>query len=362
VFSYARFAGESAQRPSPLVLAVDGLSGAVPVTHVTHDEEALLESVEDVAPLPALPEGVLSGGVSVLSTQALCGFRAFAEKRLFSREMLASSAGLTPGERGDHVHTVLEKFWRQVPDQQRLKEMSASLDSDGVSQRDRLLAQCIDEALRDRPAEAWEEAYLEVQRVRLRNLLAAWLDFEVTRPPFRVEHIEKEIPDAAVGPLRLKLRVDRVDRVTVGGEESALLIDYKTGSAIHRRTEWLGERLDEPQLPVYALAGEIENVQGIAFGAVKVGKNGNRFEGMAEDPKMLSAKAIAGVDFALQLQTWHADVTKLATDFANGVADVEPKEYPKTCDRCSQRILCRLDAATLLDLDDMDDEDEELPW
>ncbi len=362
VFSYARTASENTQRPAPLVWAIEGITSAVADSDSLPEESVLLESVEDVAPLPSLPEGVLTGGVSVLSAQAECGFRAFAEKRLFSRELLVNGAGLTPGERGDHVHSVLEAFWTKVRDQEQLKRMFANRDSEGVSERDRLLVQCIDDVLRSRPDEAWEAAYLDVQQKRLKQLLTAWLDFEATRPPFRVEHIEEEIGDAAVGPLKLKLRVDRVDRVTVGGEEAAVLIDYKTGSAIHTKAEWMGERLSQPQLPVYAIASGIPHVKGVAFGAVKVGKLGNRLEGLADDPKMLSTRATASVDFDLQLETWRTDVTKLATDFANGVADVDPKEYPKTCDQCGQRMLCRLDVATLLDLDDMDEDDEELPW
>ena len=362
VFSYARVVGENTQRPAPLVSAIDGIKPTVADSISSPEQPVLLELVEDVAPLPSLPEGVLTGGVSVLSAQAECGFRAFAEKRLFSRELVVSGAGLTPGERGDHVHSVLEAFWKQVRDQEQLKRMSANRDSEGVSERDRLLMQCIDDVLRSKPEEAWETAYLDVQQKRLKQLLTAWLDFEAMRPPFRVEHIEEEIADAAVGPLHLKLRVDRVDRVTVGGEEAAVLIDYKTGSAVHTKAEWMGERLSQPQLPVYAIAGGIADVKGVAFGAVKEGKLGNRLEGLAEDPKMLSSRATASVDFDLQLETWRTDVTKLATDFASGVTSVDPKEYPKTCDQCGQRMLCRLDVATLLDLDDMDEDDEELPW
>ncbi len=363
VFSYARFSGETAQRPAPTVLVLEGLTTHALNTAPHTDNQPQLEDIEDVAPLPPLPGGTVSGGVGVLSAQALCGFRAFAEKRLFSREMEANAAGLTAGDRGEQVHGVLEAFWTKVQDQQQLKTMMADIDSSGISARDRLLQACIDKAIPPTANDAWEEAYLDVQRKRLFLLLTAWLDFEATRPPFTIEALEKTIKDAAVGPLRLDMRVDRIDRVTTGGEEAALLIDYKTGSAIHRKQEWLGERPSEPQLPVYAIAGGIENVQGIAFGAVKVGKLGNRFEGLAEDPKMLSAKATAGADFALQLETWQADLTQLATDFAEGRAGVAPKDYPKTCDRCGQRMLCRLDAAALLDVDDMDEDDEEgLPW
>ena len=40
-------------------------------------------------------------------------------------------------------------------------------------------------------------------------------------------------------------------------------------------------------------------------------------------------------------------LTALAEDFYSGQARVEPKHYPKTCAHCDQRLLCRLDPATL---------------
>jgi probable DNA repair protein len=362
VFSYARMNGESVQRPSPLVSAI-ALSTVVAEGLRRTTDESELEVIEDVAPLPALPEGAVHGGVGVLSSQALCGFRAFAEKRLFSAEMEKSAAGLTAGERGEQAHRVLELFWKKVGSQAELKAMMAELDDADVSLRDRFLMECIDEVVAVSDKDGWEAEYLDVQRKRLFLLLKAWLDFEAERPPFLVEAIEMKA-EAEVGPLRLNVRVDRIDRVKTGDGEAALLIDYKTGSAIHRKAEWQGERMSEPQLPVYAIAGGIEGVQGIAFGAVKVGKLGNRFEGIADDPKMLSTRAVAGADFALQMETWQTDLTRLAEAFAGGAADVSPKEYPKTCDLCAQRMLCRLEAATLLDLEDIDedDDDEGMPW
>jgi ATP-dependent helicase/nuclease subunit B len=44
---------------------------------------------------------------------------------------------------------------------------------------------------------------------------------------------------------------------------------------------------------------------------------------------------------------WRRVLANLAEEFHAGDARVAPKKYPATCDRCAQRILCRLDASLL---------------
>jgi hypothetical protein len=50
---------------------------------------------------------------------------------------------------------------------------------------------------------------------------------------------------------------------------------------------------------------------------------------------------------ATQVEDWREVLTALAEDFHSGEARVDPKQYPKTCEHCEQRLLCRLDPATL---------------
>jgi ATP-dependent helicase/nuclease subunit B len=62
-----------------------------------------------------------------------------------------------------------------------------------------------------------------------KGLLAAWLDAEVDTSLGGVfDSTEHEFSDLAVGPLRLKGRIDRLDRLPGG---APLVIDYKTGRA-----------------------------------------------------------------------------------------------------------------------------------
>ena len=43
-----------------------------------------------------------------------------------------------------------------------------------------------------------------------------------------------------------------------------------------------------------------------------------------------------------QRSQWRNEIEQLARDFLAGRADVDPREYPKTCERCGLYTLCRV--------------------
>jgi RecB family exonuclease len=172
--------------------------------------------------------------------------------------------------------------------------------------------------------------------------LRPWLKFELTRPPFRVKSRELEMEDAVIGPLRLKVRVDRVDVADDGGE---IILDYKTGSA--KPAQWLGERPDQPQVPLYAVLSDANDLAAVAFASVRAGKDLG-LSGYEAAPGLLpGASRLKAESFAAQIEEWRGVLTALAVDFHSGDARVSPKEYPGTCRYCKQRLLCRLEPASL---------------
>ena len=144
-----------------------------------------------------------------------------------------------------------------------------------------------------------------------------------------------------IGPLHLSVRIDRVDE-TAGGE---LVIDYKTGHAA--TSDWLSERPDAPQLPLYAVVSDAERLGGVAFARVKVGKDMGWKGFAAENGVLLKPDKLKTESFAAQVEEWRRVLTKLAEQFAAGDARVLPKSYPKTCEYCGQRLLCRVVGAAL---------------
>jgi ATP-dependent helicase/DNAse subunit B len=57
---------------------------------------------------------------------------------------------------------------------------------------------------------------------------------------------------------------------------------------------------------------------------------------------------------AESLIDWRKCIEQLAKDFLAGRAEVNPREYPKTCERCGLQTLCRIQESQAL----LEDEEE----
>ena len=357
-FSYATQTPDGVQRPSPLLQAVPQLVSAA--YDSVNAEQALdsvsLEELADEEPLPMLPDAVPShGGSGVLVSQAACPFRAFAEFRLFSSIAEDVEEGLSSQDRGSILHDVLHLFWKEVRTKNELLRRSREMDPSGRTKRDETLARCIEQALPSSASgSSWENTYFQIQRARMQTLLGRWLDLEAARPDFQVLALEQD-RFSRIGDLTLKIRIDRVDEVTFAGGKGAVLLDYKTGRC--SVNGWKGERPDAPQLPLYALAGGLDEVSGVAFAAIAPGKKGMEIRGVSTGPGILPDKPKHEHNLLERLQGWKDTLVDLADGFASGDARVDPKEFPGSCKFCGQRLLCRVNPS-LADMLDAEEEAE----
>ena len=339
-------------RPSPLlremeiaqVDAADIASAEDPMETI-----AVQMEVDDVA-LPALPSYEVAGGASVLKLQAACGFLAFAQLRLRANEPESAELGLDAGESGSVLHRALQHFWEEVKTQEALQQKS-------WTERDEALGRAIDAALPRRleVRDGWDRAYLGMLKQRLRAVLRQWLEEELRRGPFVVSAVErKEL--VTVGPLTLDVRVDRIDGVDGG----VFLVDYKTGYAADPK-QWDGPRPDEPQLPLYALLAEAEELKGVAFAKVRARRE-MKWQGYQAEAGILPLSRARNVrELGPLVEQWRETLTRLAEDFAAGRADVSPKSYEVNCTHCAQRLLCRFNpaAVNMMDGDDELEGDDE---
>ncbi|MDP9051441.1 MAG: PD-(D/E)XK nuclease family protein [Acidobacteriota bacterium] len=360
IFSYAHESAEGRQRPSSTLKDLrPELRSAFNIAPTTPMPARIqLDAAVDSAPLPQPPDAVQQGGAGILQLQAACGFRAFAEKRLFSSSLESTSLGLDASDRGSLVHAVLEDFWAEIKDQATLKAMSGD-------QRTTQLKRCIDVAFAkdySHPVPGWARAYIDGERHRLLRLLLDWLEFEESREPFAVKKREEKLSDVSIGPLRLDIRVDRVDtNLSEDGEPAGdIILDYKTGAATPR--DWLGPRPDAPQLPLYAVVANSPDLAAIAFASVRPGNlmgiAGYEAGGPGQSRILPKVVKVSAGSLDAQVDEWRAVLTSLAEEFHAGNASVTPKHYPQTCEYCEQRLLCRLNP-TALDPDILEDIDEE---
>ena len=342
LFSYAEEDENGKLRPSPMLrdLGIALVESAdLALSKLTADE-VQSELVADNSEIPMLPSGEVGGGASVLKLQAACGFLAFAELRLRATEPKAGSLGLDAGESGSLMHRVLQTFWRETKTQDTLRRMS-------LAERDERLMHAIDAAMSGRlqVQEGWDRAYMWLQKQRLRSVLQQWLEEELRRGPFTVSDVErKEL--VTVGPLTLEVRVDRVDAVSDG----LFFVDYKTGASVDPK-QWAGPRPDDPQLPLYTLLAEPDELKGMAFAKVRAGRE-MKWHGYQAMEGILPGSKSNVRDIAALADEWRHVLVHLAEDFAAGRADVRPKSFATNCVRCAQRLLCRVDPASLLEFAD----------
>ncbi len=296
--------------------------------------------IPDVTFLPLPTPTAVSGGSSIIRDQAACPFRAFARHRLSAKPLAVPAAGLDAATRGTLLHRVLSLFWKQLRSQAALlameQETIAALVGIAVHQ-------AIGEVRAD-GAQILVGRFAAIEHMRLCQVVTAWLAVERERMPFDVADCE-ETRNVEVSGLSMRLQLDRLDRLHDG---TYALIDYKTGVA--QVKGWLGERPDEPQLPLYFHTAE-QKISALAFARLKRGKTFG-FEGVSATddvlPNVTPIEQKRGmqergyVSWDVLVQEWEVALDSLASQFVNGIAAVDPKNGGLTCAQCDLQSVCRV--------------------
>lgn len=251
---------EVVQRTSTLLHALPEVAVA---EIAAHDPPRLRASVAAMAPpLPVeadeqvrvLPEGhPVRGGARTLTAQAQCPARAFITGRLHAGEITRPRLPLDRRDRGNLVHGLLEQLYRDPVYEGGLKA------TDPLRLREhfeRAIAPVLARVLPD--GSLWHAALRELEHERLWGVVRQLADLDIQRMPFVVQ---VEVPHAlTIGGLTFTLRIDRIERHPGLGQ---LVIDYKSTAVPVKR--WRPDRLEDCQLPLYALAGHAEGIAVFAF-------------------------------------------------------------------------------------------------
>jgi probable DNA repair protein len=282
----------------------------------------------------------VSGGSSIIRDQAACPFRAFARHRLAAKPLAEPATGLDAATRGILLHRVLSLVWKKLQSQVALLAMSREMLTT-------LIGESAHQAIQEVHADGVEllvGRFAKIEHDRLCQVVSAWLDVERERLPFEVVSCE-ESSDVEIAGLAMHLRLDRLDRLH---DDTYALIDYKTGVA-HVRS-WLGERPDEPQLPLYLHTAE-QNISALAFARLKRDK-GFGFEGVSATEGVLpnvtpieqkrGMEALGLVSWDAMVQEWQSALDQLAAQFVQGVNAVDPKHGGLTCAQCDLQSVCRV--------------------
>jgi len=344
-FSYARQRESTEARPSRLIARLAGAPHPLPEELAAPASTApMTVPFRDSSRVPFMP-GAIAGGAAILTLQSQCPFKAFATARLGAKGWEPAQAGLTASDRGKLVHAVMHAVWAGGPSGIRtLEQLRALADREDfvAAHVRRTLQEEIPAALRER----MPRGYLALEETRLTRLVSAWLKYESTRHSFTVADTEADRTINLEG-LILSVRLDRIDRLHDG---TLLVIDYKTGAVAPK--SWDLPRPDDVQLPLYAgfaLDPVEEPLGGLVFARVQTGDRKMTFAGRVFSPLSTLfdaenvAHALAGNPLTLEeLSAWRNHIEQLARDFIAGRAEADPRDYPRTCERCELPALCRI--------------------
>ncbi len=280
----------------------------------------------------------LPGGVSHFKEAALCYFRAYARYRFNLPDKNNYGQGLSPAERGNLVHSVLEQFWKKHHHQENL----LSIDSEQLKSEIEQQVTTTIRLLLGQDKAFISKAYLNQEIKRTTHLICSWLEQEKARTAFEVISVEKPLA-FRIRSLMVKARIDRIDKIEVNtqSKEASILIDYKTGDV--SLSKWLPNKMIDPQLPIYLCYAE-PNAKAIVFGQVK--PNQHRMLWQGEDTLAIyenkTQRKQKGVDWQTIRAQWQTQIEILAEGVEAGLANTNPLHGSKTCSHCAYQGLCRI--------------------
>lgn len=225
----------------------------------------------EVDEVPAVTGSELPrGGSGLLKDYAEAPFFAFCKGRLGLEAFPDTVSGLDAMTQGNVMHEVLALCWQQLKNSEALNTLSEQALTD--------LAQDATRSVCDRHLAEWRlgPALVNLEQGRIADVAVQWLMHERRRVrPFEVVAHEQKM-EAVISGLPMRLRIDRIDRLLVDGQDKYLILDYKTGRSTPAASKWYPPNIEEPQLPLYAVLADlsghgIEQVDGIAYAHVHDG-------------------------------------------------------------------------------------------
>lgn len=345
IFSWPLMDGDKQLAPSPFIADIDVIQYEAdkielsPYAQAIHQMAPTLEYELDVT-IP-LPTGEAArGGTGLIKQQSACPFSAFAYNRLSIRPLEEPEAGLDPRQRGSLIHDVMQAIWQKIASHQQLcalKDITATIKP--------VIEGCVDDFMQQQVQQP-PKRFIDLEKDRLLNRIVQWLEGEKQRTPFTVTALEQK-SKVEIGDLHISTQIDRVDET----DQGLIAIDYKTGDTSVRR--WLGERPEEPQLPMYAEFDALmqnKPVAGVLFACLKKGADkqfdgivaeGVRVPGAATADKHRSIREPEYKQFDAIRTHWKQTLSSLAAAYLKGDAAVDPRDA-NACMYCGLESLCRI--------------------
>lgn len=222
VCSYSLVEDEADQTPSELLEALGARRGDSEADPGWFAASALGSvKIDDPSeePPPIRADESLSGGAWTIQNQLTEPIAAFIGSRLGVRTLDEQASGLPALLRGNLIHDALYSLYSDRPSSQEICSWN------DVDQR---IGKALDFAFADRERNTDKVllGLFAMERQRVAELLRSFMALDLSRDAFVVASVEREV-EFVEADVRLKLRVDRIDRLDDGG---IAIMDYKTGA------------------------------------------------------------------------------------------------------------------------------------
>ena len=287
------------------------------------DNKKHLEKIKDHKAPEILGTDIkVSGGFRCLENFQVCPAWSFYENRLHARPYQEDDQEeISKMSRGNLIHELLEKFWKDHKNSINLAKMS-----------EKVLKKNIEILIHDvMSSYQLNKPYISPSQIKLegdyfKNLLYQWLCYEkLERPRFSVIESEQKYL-VKIGQINFNVKIDRIDQYEDG---SRLLIDYKTGSEVPV-SQWKKSPITSLQMPIYIVFTGIENISAAGIGYVH--NNDVKLVGLssyAQEPIDGTITAFSKEKLKTHedqwsdlLASWEVDIYKLASGYLSGDARV----------------------------------------
>jgi len=286
---------------------------------------------DDIAPTY---KGNTFSGTKFLKLQSACPFQANAKVRLRALGLQRPLSYLSKAIKGEILHKTLAQFWLQYKSSDALQKLSIN-----IIQKELLaiVNKNLNNLKKTRPI-SLNPSIFQIEARRIADLCFDFIKkYDLEREKFTTIHLEEKFT-VKLREFLINIKIDRIDQLSNG---DLLVIDYKTGKG--SINSWNSMRMDDPQLPIYSLCSS--NIKGLILAVIRVDKLellgvlGN----LDLDNMVLpDAKLIHLTNWDEHLAKWYEDLYRLATEFKNGVAILDPKYGARTCKACDLKYMCRV--------------------
>ena len=320
--SYSKKDVETLLFPTPGYFEGEDVEKIISKTKEINNKKYLEKIKDDKAPEILGTNINVSGGFRCLENFQVCPAWSFYENRLHARPYQEDDQEeISKMSRGNLIHELLEKFWKDHKSSINLAKMSEKVLKKNI---EILIHKVMSSYQVSKPCISPTQIRLEGDYFK--NLLYQWLCYEkLERPRFSVIESEEKYP-VKIDRINFNVKIDRIDQYEDG---SRLLIDYKTGSEVPI-SQWKKSPITSLQMPIYIVFTGIENISAAGIGYVH--NNDVKLVGLsscAQEPidgmiTVFSKEKLKAHEdqWSDLLASWEVDIHKLASGYLSGDAKV----------------------------------------